>query len=58
MQLKEIRIAKLFGHFDHKVPLNNEEKITIITAPNGYGKTMILKVLNSAFNRNMSFIKA
>jgi predicted ATP-binding protein involved in virulence len=57
MQLKEIRIAKLFGHFNHKVPLNNKDKITIITAPNGYGKTMILKVLNAAFNRKMSFIK-
>lgn len=58
MQLKEIRIAKLFGHFNHKVPLNNKEKVTIITAPNGYGKTMILKVLNAAFSRKMSFIKS
>jgi predicted ATP-binding protein involved in virulence len=57
MQLKEVRIAKLFGHFNHKVPFNNKEKITIITAPNGYGKTMILKIINSAFNNEMSFIK-
>lgn len=58
MQLKEVRIAKLFGHFNHRVPFNNDDKITIITAPNGYGKTMILKILNSAFNKKMSFIKS
>lgn len=57
MRLNEIRIDKLFGHFDHVVKLNHEEKITIITAPNGYGKTMILKTINFIFNNKISSVK-
>ncbi|MGD6736163.1 AAA family ATPase [Photobacterium leiognathi subsp. mandapamensis] len=57
MKLNEVRIEQLFGHFDHIVPFNHEEKITIITAPNGYGKTMILKILHSIFNKKLSFVK-
>ncbi|MCD9500480.1 AAA family ATPase [Photobacterium carnosum] len=57
MQLKEVRISQLFGHFNHVVKLNNDEKITIITAPNGYGKTMILKTLNYIFNGKTLLLK-
>ncbi|MFT4927943.1 MAG: ABC-type lipoprotein export system ATPase subunit [Phenylobacterium sp.] len=56
MQLKELRINKLFGHFNHRIPLNNEEKITIITGPNGYGKTMILDIVNAVFKGDFNFI--
>jgi len=45
-----IEIKKLFGMFNHKIELNQEENITIIHGPNGYGKTTILKLINDIFN--------
>ena len=30
MRVKEISVKKLFGVFDHSIPLNMEERITII----------------------------
>jgi energy-coupling factor transporter ATP-binding protein EcfA2 len=50
MQITKISVEKLFGVFDHEIRLNVEERITIIHAPNGYGKTVILKMLNGLFN--------
>ncbi|HBL06752.1 MAG TPA: hypothetical protein DDZ33_07505, partial [Clostridium sp.] len=41
-----ISIKKLFGRFDYKVKLNNEG-LTIITGPNGYGKSTILKCIDA-----------
>ncbi len=45
MRLKEIRTRKLFGLFDHIIPLNLDHQITIIHGPNGYGKTTILRLV-------------
>lgn len=58
MKLKELRVFRLFDHFDHIINVNNEEKITIITAPNGYGKTIILKIIDAIFNANYRFLVA
>jgi len=54
MKLLHIEIKKLFNIFNHSVDLK-DERITILTAPNGYGKTMTLKTINSLFNKNFSF---
>jgi predicted ATP-binding protein involved in virulence len=45
MKLVSINIEKLFGKFDYSIKLNQEEDITILTGPNGYGKTTILKLI-------------
>ncbi len=50
MRVKEISVRKLFGVFDHSIPLNMEERITIIHGPNGYGKTIMLRMLDGFFN--------
>src|SRR6266545_6654030 len=50
MRVKEISVKKLFGVFDHSIPLNMEERITIIHGPNGYGKTIMLRMLDGFFN--------
>ncbi|MGH9751597.1 MAG: AAA family ATPase [Blastocatellia bacterium] len=50
MRVKEISVKKLFGVFNHSVPLNLEERITIIHGPNGYGKTIMLRMLDGFFN--------
>jgi predicted ATP-binding protein involved in virulence len=50
MRVKGISVKKLFGIFDHSIPLNMEERITIIHGPNGYGKTIMLRMLDGFFN--------
>lgn len=50
MRIKEIYIDGLFGIFDHVIPLNMDERITIIHGPNGFGKTIILRMINGFFN--------
>jgi predicted ATP-binding protein involved in virulence len=52
MKIKRIVVKNLFGTFDHDVPLNIEEHITILHGPNGIGKTVLLKILNSLFRSN------
>ncbi len=56
MKLQEIRVYGLFDHFDHVIHINDAEKITIITAPNGYGKTTLLKIIGAIFNACYGFL--
>ncbi|MDR2798241.1 MAG: AAA family ATPase [Treponema sp.] len=49
MKLLSISIEKLFGQFDYDIVLNQEEGITILTGPNGYGKTSILNIIRNLF---------
>ena len=50
MRITEIIVEGLFGIFDHTISLNTEERITIIHGPNGFGKTILLQMLNGLFN--------
>jgi len=54
MRINKIEVKKLFGVFDHEIPLNAEEHITIIHGPNGYGKTILLTMVNAVFNSQYS----
>jgi len=54
MKLLHIYIKNLFNTFNHTIDLK-KERITILTAPNGYGKTITLKTIDSLFNKNFSF---
>ena len=54
MRIKEIRINKLFGIFDHVIPLNMDERMTIITGENGVGKTITLKLIDEVFRNDFS----
>ncbi len=49
--LKAIKIKKLFDRFDYEIKLN-PEGITIITGPNGYGKSTLLKIISNFCNYN------
>lgn len=57
MRIKSLEITGLFGHFNHAINFV-DENITIITAPNGYGKTMCLKIIDAVFNSKFSFFEA
>lgn len=50
MKINKISIKSLFGIFDHEIPLNTQEHITIIHGPNGFGKTILLTLVNAIFN--------
>ncbi|MCP5053673.1 MAG: AAA family ATPase [bacterium] len=49
MRITKISVKDLFGIFDHEIPLNSKDHITIIHGPNGYGKTILLTLLNAIF---------
>lgn len=50
MKIKKIIVKDLFGTFHHEIPLNMENHITIIHGPNGFGKTVLLTMLNALFS--------
>ncbi|MEH2253641.1 AAA family ATPase [Nostoc sp.] len=58
MRIKQISVSGLFGIFDHVIPLNMDERITIIHGPNGFGKTAILRILNIFFNSRNAELRA
>lgn len=57
MRLTKVRVTKLFGLFDHEIPLNLEERITIIHGPNGFGKTVILRMVSALLSRDYSLFQ-
>jgi len=50
MRITRIKVKNLFGIFNHDILMRMNERITIVHGPNGFGKTVILKMLNSLFN--------
>lgn len=55
MKIQKIEIKNLFDQFDYDIPLTNPEDLLILTAPNGFGKTMILNIIDSLFNKKFWF---
>jgi predicted ATPase len=45
MRLRSISVKKLFGIFDHEIHLGNQDGVTIIFGPNGFGKTVMLRMI-------------
>ena len=54
MSITGIEVTKLFGLFNHKIMLKVHDHITIIHGPNGFGKTTVLKMVDSLFNGKYS----
>ena len=57
MRVKQISIINLFGIFNHIIPMKMEDRVTIIHGPNGFGKTIILKMINAFFEGNYSIFR-
>ena len=51
-RIKQISVKNLFGMFDHTISLNLDERITIIHGLNGFGKTAILRLLDTLFSQS------
>ncbi len=58
MRITEISVEGLFGTFNHTIPLNQEDRITILHSPNGFGKTSVLRLIDAVFNSNYSAIRS
>lgn len=56
MNLTKITVRKLFGVFDHEVPLN-KGGITIVIGENGLGKTVLLEATSAFFAENFLFFR-
>jgi predicted ATP-binding protein involved in virulence len=54
MRIKQVSVEGLFGIFNHVIPLNMDDRITIVHGPNGFGKTIMLRMLNGLFNSKYS----
>lgn len=50
MKVKEIQVLGLFGTFNHSIPLTYSDHVTLVHGPNGFGKTMMLKMIAAFVN--------
>lgn len=53
-RISSIKVEGLFGMFDHEIPLNLDERITIVYGENGIGKTMVFRIVVALFR--MDFV--
>ena len=54
IRLIEFKIEGLFDEFDYIIPLNIENHVTAIIAPNGTGKTLCLRLIAALFEHKWS----
>ena len=52
MRVRRIEVKGLFGVFHHVIPLRMNERVTIIHGPNGFGKTILLEMINGCLHGN------
>ena len=57
MRLTKIQVRKLFGVFDHVIPLRSPDRITIIHGPNGFGKTAMLQMVQSLLGNQFAKLR-
>ena len=50
MKLKRLQVLRLFNTFDYDINFDSEERILLLTGPNGYGKTTILTIIDNVIN--------
>lgn len=55
IKVKSVKIEGLFEIFNYDIQYPNDENVLILTGPNGYGKTQVLNILSSLFERNFFF---
>ena len=55
-RLNKIEVNGLFGVIDYTLDFDDENDVSILIAPNGYGKTTTLKLLRAVFDPNFNSI--
>jgi predicted ATPase len=55
-RVKQIATKRLFGLYDHKVPLHLDDRVTIIHGANGVGKTILLRLVHALFSQDYAFL--
>ena len=53
VKIVNIRVKQLFDRLDYDIGIRPENCVSILSAPNGCGKTTIFKILNFMFNPNL-----
>lgn len=57
MRIKRVFVERLFNLFDHEINMKMDDRITIIHAPNGFGKTAILRMIAGLFQGRYSDLR-
>ena len=52
--ISNLKITGLFGRFNYNIELK-DNNITILTGPNGFGKSTILKIILEISNLNLLY---
>lgn len=47
--IARILIRRLYGSYNYDIEFPESRRVTIVTGPNGYGKTTLLKIINNLF---------
>ena len=48
--IKNVVVKNLFNNFDYTIDFSNNEKVSVLIAPNGFGKSTIFKIINFIYN--------
>jgi hypothetical protein len=54
-RLISFEVEGLFGEYHYRIPVNVEDRVTAIIAPNGSGKTICLRLIAALFAKQWSF---
>jgi hypothetical protein len=56
-RISSIKVEGLFGMFDHEIPLNLDERITIVYGENGIGKTMVFRMVDALLKKKFQVLE-
>jgi predicted ATP-binding protein involved in virulence len=50
--IRELQIRGLYGLYDYDINFSRRSRVKILTGPNGFGKTTILKIIDHLIQRD------
>ena len=57
MKISQLIVKGLFGLYEYDIDFSSQgEDFTVLTSPNGYGKTTLLRIINSLHVRRLFFL--